>query len=204
MRKLFFALLAASALSLPASAQRLRVGVRGGINTTDYRFAPVTIDGTRFTAGSSRAGYEAGLVVRLNLTKCLHVQSELNYDFIHYSVRAAREQTTTDVRLRSERLEVPVQLGFQFGPVRLFGGASFRLSKADKSSQPDLLQVQFGNDRVACMGGLGVNIKHFFFDFRIQGHPGSKHCNTFTSNGYRQRVRMRNDIVWGGSVGFFF
>ena len=203
MRKFLLALLAVTALCTAARAQRLRVGVRGGIITTDWRFSPVAIDGTRFVTGPSRVGCETGFVVRFDLTKTLHLQTELNYDFVNYTVRATGEEGRTDVRLRSERLELPLQLGLQFGPVRLFGGASFRLNSDCKSSHPGLLQVQFGPERVAWMGGLGVNIRHFFLDVRLQGYPG-RHTNTFTSNGIRQRVRTAHDIVWGGSLGFFF
>jgi len=204
MKRLFLSLAAALTLCGTASAQRLQAGFRGGINTTDFRFSPVMIDGTRFVAGPSRAGFEAGFVLRLNLSKYVHLQSELNYKFINYAIRSTYENVSTDVRLRSERLEIPVQLGFQFGVVRLFGGASFRVNHSLKSSHRDLLEIGFGSEKIAWMGGLGVNIKRFFLDFRIQGYPGPTHRNTFVSNGHRQNVRMRKDIVWGGSLGFFF
>ncbi len=87
-----------------ASARRLQVGFRGGINTTDYRFSPVAIGETRFVTGSSRAGFETGFVLRLNLSKFVHLQSELNYDFVNYSIRATRANLQTDVRLRSEQI----------------------------------------------------------------------------------------------------
>ncbi|MCX4300970.1 MAG: outer membrane beta-barrel protein [Alistipes sp.] len=187
-----------------ASARRLQVGFRGGINTTDYRFSPVAIGETRFVTGSSRAGFETGFVLRLNLSKFVHLQSELNYDFVNYSIRATRANLQTDVRLRSERLEVPVQLGFQLGIVRLFGGASFRLNNSLHSSHPDLLKIRFDTENMAWMGGIGLNFKHFFLDFRLQGYPGSKHNNIFESNGIRQKVHIRSNIVYGGSLGFFF
>lgn len=187
-----------------ASARLLQVGVRGGINTTDYRFSPVTIGDTRFVAGSSRAGFETGFVLRLNLSKFVHLQSELNYDFVNYAIRATKGNLQTDIRLRSERLEIPVQLGFQVGIVRFFGGASFRLDNSLKSSHPDLLKVRFDSEKMAWMGGIGLNIKRFFMDFRIQGYPGSKNENIFVSNGIRQKVHLRNNIVYGGSLGFFF
>ena len=204
MKRFLLLLAAVSALAGTASAQRLRVGVRGGINTTDHRFIPVTVNDTRFVSGSSRTGYEAGFVVRLNLSQFVHLQTELNYGFINYNIGATREQVRTDVRIRSERLELPLQLGLQFGPVRLFGGASFRLNSACKSSHPDLLQVNFGSEDVSWIGGLGLKIKHFFLDVRLQGYPSRKHTNTFISGDRQQRVRMRSDLVWGGSLGFFF
>ena len=103
-----------------------------------------------------------------------------------------------------DALPLALQLGFQFGPVRLFGGASFRLNSVERSSHPDLLQIDYGSDRIAWLGGLGLNIRHFFVDFRVQGYPGPKHRSTFISEGAEARVRLRSDLIMSGSLGFFF
>ena len=203
MKKLFLTLFIAAAVCGSASAQRLQVGLRSGMTATDYRFSPVVIDGTRFTSGSTRAGFEAGFVLRLNLSKHLHLQSELDYASANYSVRAASTRLHTSVRLRSERFEVPVQLGLQFGALRLFGGASFRLNTSTHSSYSDLLKVKF-SEKPAWLGGVGVNIGKFFFDARVQGPWGFKNRNTFISHGITRQVHVRNDLVWCGSLGFFF
>ena len=121
MKHLVFTLLAALVFSGAASAQRLMVGVRGGVNFADYSFVPTRIGDTRFTPGSVRAGYDVGFVLRLNLSKHLHLQSELNYAFVNYNV-LAENSGSRRITLRTERFEIPVQLGFQFGVLRLFGG----------------------------------------------------------------------------------
>ena len=54
------------------------------------------------------------------------------------------------------------------------------------------------------MGGLGLNIRKFFIDFRISGFPRSRVWHDFTSKGATHRVKVPRDIVYGGSVGFFF
>lgn len=203
MKKLFLTLLIVAAACGSASARRLQAGLRGGVTATDYRFSPVVIDGTRFTAGPTRAGFDAGFVLRLNLSKHLHLQSELDYGFMNYAVHASNSKLRTDVRLRSERLEVPVQLGLQLGALRLFGGASFRLSTSLHSSNADLLKVKF-SENPAWMGGIGLNIGKFFFDARVQGPWVSKNRDTFISRGYVRQAHVRNDLVWSGSLGFFF
>ena len=58
MKHLVFTLLAALVFSGAASAQRLMVGVRGGVNFADYSFVPTRIGDTRFTPGAVRAGYD--------------------------------------------------------------------------------------------------------------------------------------------------
>ncbi len=202
MKRFLFLLVVGALLSGNITAQRLRIGVRGGFNVSDYDFSPVEVGDARFYSGPLRAGFETGLVVRLNLTKHLHLQSELNYDFVNYSVRAEADLLRT-LRMRSERLELPVQLGFQFGVLRLFGGVSFRLYDTSHSSVPDLLKIDY-NDNMAVMGGLGVNIKRFFLDLRVQGYPRSHVWNTFTSGDETMRVKVNHDIIYGGSIGFFF
>ena len=67
-----------------------------------------------------------------------------------------------------------------------------------------MLKIRFDTENMAWMGGIGLNFKHFFLDFRLQGYPGSKHNNIFESNGIRQKVHIRSNIVYGGSLGFFF
>lgn len=203
MKRFLLLLLALAAVCGTASAQRFRVGVRGGVNVADYRFTPFSIGGSRFSAGSARAGFETGFVLRLNITKHLHLQSEINYDFVNYSV-LSEGAVRRGIRLRAERLEIPVQLGLQFGALRLFGGASFRVADSQRSSAPGLLKVCFNDDEIALAGGLGLNVGHFFLDVRVQGYPRSRLWNTFTSGGVEERVEVTRDLIYGASIGFFF
>lgn len=203
MKHLFFILFAALLIPGAVAARRLQVGVRGGISVADYSFVPTRIGDIRFSPGSLRAGYNAGLVARLNLSKCVHLQTELDYAFINYEVRTDGTWHG-DVILRSQRFEIPVQLGFQFGPLRLFGGVQFRAASSERSSAPRVLQVRFNNGDMGVMGGLGLNIRKFFIDFRATGYPRSRVWHEFTSHGTTQRVRAPHDIVYSGSIGFFF
>lgn len=89
MKHLFPLLLCALLLTGTASAQRrFQVGVRGGVTTTSYTFSRVEIGENRFRPGPAKAGYQAGFVLRFNLTRRLHLQSELNFAFVNYSIRA--------------------------------------------------------------------------------------------------------------------
>ena len=116
MKHLFPLLLCALLLTGAASAQRrFQVGVRGGVTTTSYTFSRVEIGENRFRPGPAKADYQAGFVLRFNLTRRLHLQSELNFAFVNYSIRAEGSRTRS-VSLRSERFEIPLQLGLQFGP----------------------------------------------------------------------------------------
>lgn len=186
-----------------ASAQRLQFGLRGGINTVDHSFGRVRVGDLAVTGGKAQIGYDVGVVLRLNITRHLHLQSELNYAFNDYSFRVS-ELYTREVKMRTERLELPVELGLQFGVFRIFGGAQFRLTQSGRSTAPGLLKVHFNDDDIALVGGLGLNIKKFFLDFRVSGYPRSHVWNTFVADGVSRRVQVSRNIVYGGSIGFFF
>lgn len=203
MKYIFATLLFTLLFAGTASARRFQAGVRGGINTAQHDFDPVRIGSSVIRAGSARIGYETGFVLRLNLSKHLHLQSELNYSFVNYNFRIGGLYDR-DVRLRTERFEIPVELGFQFGAFRLFGGALFRVADSERSSVPRLLRVDFNDEKIGIVSGIGLNIRKFFLDFRVSGVPRSHVWETFTSDGTTQRVKVSRNIVYGGSIGFFF
>ena len=82
----------------------------------------------------------------------MYKRQELNYAFVNYNV-LAENSGSRRIALRTERFEIPVQLGFQFGVLRLFGGALFRVTESERSSVPQLLKVRFNNGDVGVMGG---------------------------------------------------
>ena len=75
---------------------------RRRVNFADYSFVPTRIGDTHFTPGAVRAGYDVGFVLRLNLSKHLHLQSELNYAFVNYNV-LAENSGSRRIALRTER-----------------------------------------------------------------------------------------------------
>lgn len=203
MKHLFITLAATLLLAGTASAQRFQIGIRGGINFTDHAFSPVRIGTTLFSPGRSHIGYEAGFVLRLNLARHFHLYSELDYAFVNYEIDAEGTGRRT-LRMKTERFQIPVGAGFQFGILRLFGGAVFRVSQAVDSTAPKLLKIKFNDNNVGLTGGLGLNVGKFFIDFRVTGFPRSHIWQTFTSEGISQRVKVRRDLIYGGSLGFFF
>lgn len=203
MKQLVLFVLAVLLAAGTASARRLEAGIRGGVNFADYSFTPTSIGGTRFSPGSVRTGYDVGFVLRLNLSKHLHLQSEFNYALVNYAVRADNG-FVRNLTLRTERFEIPVLVGFQFGILRLFGGAQFRVADTERSTLPQLLRIGFNNSDIGVMGGAGLRISKFFIDFRVSGYPRSRVWHDFRSDGVSQRVKVPHDIVYGGSLGFFF
>lgn len=186
-----------------ACAKRLQAGVRGGVTLTDYKFAPVKIGDISFSPGAKRPGFDMGLVIRLNLSRRIHLQSEFNYVSANYDLRSGGA-AGRNIRIEAKRFEIPVEMGFQFGVVRIFAGARFRPAQGGHSSAPETVNISFNNHNVAVIGGLGLNIRKFFIDFRASGYPRNRIWQTFTSHGTSQRVKISHDMVYGCSMGFFF
>ena len=66
------------------------------------------------------------------------------------------------------------------------------MADSERDSAPKLLKVNF-NDDVGIMGGVGFNIRKFFFDFRLSGYARSHVWNTFVSDGVSQRVSSSSE-----------
>lgn len=201
--KRFFLLLLALGISGAVSARVLTFGVRGGVNFTDCSFKSLTVGDTRFSPGSVRAGFDTGFVLRLNLARHLHLQSELDYTFANYEVLAGRAADNR-ISIRNERLEIPVLLGLRFGAFRLFGGVRFRVTDSSRSNNQQLLRVKFDSGKSDLVGGIGFDIRKFFLDFRVSGISWDKTRYGFSSGGATRRVEVSRDIVYGASLGFFF
>lgn len=186
-----------------ARAQHFRVGVRAGINAEDYASSPVQLEGTTFTPGSAKIGYEAALVLRFRLARHLHLQTGLNYQFSPY-VFHLEGQVHGRLTIDARRLEIPVELGLNFGVLRLFAGPVFRVAQWQKSSVPKLLGIKFNDSDIALTGGVGLHVRRFFIDFRVTGYPWSNVRNTYRSGDTSARVNVRRALLYGGSVGLFF
>jgi len=88
MKHLFPLLLCALLLTGAASAQRRFQAPAAASPPPATPFSRVEIGENRFRPGPAKAGYQAGFVLRFNLTRRLHLQSELNFAFVNYSIRA--------------------------------------------------------------------------------------------------------------------
>ena len=67
-----------------------------------------------------------------------------------------------------------------------------------------MLRVKFNDSDIALTGGAGLHIRRFFIDFRVTGYPWSNLRNTFYSGDASARVKVRRNLLYGGSVGFYF
>lgn len=205
MKRIVLALLFAAWLCPGLYAQRFRAGLRAGGNIMDYSMPAVVFDDGTFRKGDVKAGFEAALVVRLGITKHLHLQTEFaynraNYDFDYLDNRTGRRSVT----INANRMEVPVELGLNFGGLRLFGGAVFRIAHSERSSNTALLKVGFNDSDVGFTAGAGFLYKSFFVEGRVSGYFTPHTRNRFTSLGETQTVNFGRHLRWSLSTGILF
>lgn len=186
-------------------AQRFRFGIRAGVNLVDYSMGNAVFTRGSVLHGNTKAGFETALVGRLNITRHLHLQTEFEfsrtgYGFLYSESGVGRR----DVKIHANRIEIPLEIGLNAGPVRLFGGVAFRVAHSEKSNAPTLLKVKFNDSDVGIMGGVGVNIRRFIIDARITGYPKASTANMMTSHGETKRVSVGRHIRWSLSAGFLF
>lgn len=203
MKRIFFTLLLSTLLTTASFAQRFQAGIRAGANVADFSIPTVSFDEGLLRDGKSKMGFEAALVTRLALTQHLHIQAEFEYDRLNYSLKLTKSASQREFKLHANRIEIPLMLGLNVGPLRLFCGASFRVGHNEKSSLPSMLKVKFDNSKVAMTGGIGLNLRKFFIEGRLTGYPGSSR-NIITLNGVDRTVTAKRDIKWSMTAGFLF
>lgn len=203
MKRIIFTLLLSAAACTATFAQRFNVGIRAGANISDYAIATIADNDALLRSGKNKVGFEAALMARLSILKHFNLQAEFEYDRLGYGFNMRQGAAQRDITVKVNRIEVPLLLGVNIGPLRLFGGASFRIGHNEKSSAPSLVDVKFNDSKVAWTGGLGLNIRKFFLEGRLTGYPkGSNNLIKFQGEEYR--ITPRRDMKWSLSAGFLF
>lgn len=188
-----------------ACAQPLRVGFRAGATLTDYAVRDTKFSAATLSSGHARAGFETALVARVSIVGKMHLQGEFEYNRTGYEF-SLRSQSGArqNVMIYANRIEIPVFLGFNAGPIHLLFGPAFRISHSERSTSPQLLKVGFNNSDIALTGGLGLGLHHFFLEARVTGYPRSSVHNTMTVSGERRDIAVTRQLRWSLSAGFLF
>ena len=204
MKQLFTTFALLLAMVATTSAQSLRVGFRVGANAADLSLPKVTFEDGYIVSGNTRVGVETALVARLNITPHLHLQTEFEYSRSGYQLRYVAPIIEQRVKIDANRVEIPLIIGVNIGPLRLFGGTFIRIAHSEKSDIPILAKIKFNDSDVGLMGGVGVNIRNFFIETRISGYPRTVIKSHIESRGVQQQVRVRQHIRYSLSTGIFF
>ena len=113
-------------------------------------------------------GYQLGVFMRVKLSG-LSIQPELLYSKMKsgYQIEGAGAYN-----LEFDRLNLPVMVGYEVGPVRLQGGPTFSLLLEDTREQPNgtllYLRDEYNEVSLGYQAGIGVDFHNFVFDIKFE------------------------------------
>jgi len=135
--KRFYLVLLLSVFALPTVFGQLQFGIKGGIvsasSTLDKKLtqeqlmdANVEYDELKMKAQDAKVGFQAGLFGRLSIA-ALYVQPELMFTSTSSRIKVEEltqgEDPVSQVRKQEfKRLDIPIMVGWKFGPARLQAG----------------------------------------------------------------------------------
>jgi len=227
MKRLTLLFIAAFMIVGVANAQFFRFGVKGGLNSSTMKIDQTTLsnvttedDGVKnfvLEQGDSEMGLHVGVFGRIQLMG-VFIQPELLFtqakgNIIINDITSPANAYQTAVEQKFNRLDIPVMVGYKFGPAKMFLGpvATFTLSEKD-GLQEKMIDFVGENSTVdnsiknAVFGyqvGVGLDIFKFAtFDIKYEGNL-SKLGDELTIGNQGFSLDQRNP-QWIFSLGIFF
>ena len=144
---------------------QLNLGVRAGANLSDLKISSFDHPSIADVKLGSGLGWEAGFYARAKVLD-FFVQPEIVLTQIYGDISIlANSGTQQNETFQLNRMDVPIPLGFDFGPVCVYLGpvASFNLN-----SGASIYQEHYNQGTWSLLGGLGVHMGDFMVDLRYQ------------------------------------
>tara|TARA_B100001115_G_C15845004_1_gene425210 strand:- start:952 stop:1560 length:609 start_codon:yes stop_codon:yes gene_type:complete len=156
--------------SLGSLQAQLDFGLRAGVGLakagiSDFNSAQQAIEDIE--DAERELSYHAGIYFKIK-TPVLFIQPEVIFSQVSQSVNAQQSGTTAErsLELDMSRVDIPLLIGKQFGPLRLMAGPVYSANISDLSGNidSDLKSGTFGYQL-----GLGFEIKKLLIDVRYEG-----------------------------------
>jgi hypothetical protein len=199
-----------------ANAQFLSFGLKGGLTSSNVKFDKTTFtsNANQFIAeqGNSKFGFQLGFFGRVKVLN-FFIQPELLFSHSQSEVKLT-DVTANKVYSEAQKfnkVDIPVIVGFKFGPAHLGLGpvASFSLSEKDglrdklASLTSETTTNNFKNATFGYQVGAGLDIlKKITLDVRYEGGLGSIGSG-ITLDGNKYKFDQRKP-QWVFSAGIFF
>ena len=174
-------------ISLNMSAQFLNWGIKGGVNYNengDIRAFSLD-DPNTFEKFSSNqeVGYHIGILSEIKLPLFLYIRPEL----IYTHTESSYDFDTDNGKLKMDKLELPVLLGFRVFKIgRFFFGPNFSYIMNTKLSVPDTVEnisnVTSDDFIVSGQIGLGLNFGKIGADIRWETGFSDTEASFITEN----------------------
>lgn len=173
-KKLFILLFVLAFAKGNVSLAQFSLGIRGGVN-----FSQLKTDNTQSVGANlqqsldTKTGYVGGIYARIG--NKLFLQPELIFSAKGGSVNILKNGTSQTVAIEYTNFDVPLLIGYKFGPIRLNAGpmASFTVSnngldEALKSVSNNLGE-SFKKASYGYQAGGGIDIGSLSVDLRYEG-----------------------------------
>lgn len=196
MKKIII-LLAAISLATVATAQPIRLGVKGGLSFLSTDIGGKVGDGSDklATLESKTVGWQLGLMGRFSIPMTgVYLQPELIFNHAGYDYRPEGDKKKN---ISYNNIELPVLLGFKVLFMNAHFGPTFTLGTFDNN---DLYQIK--RPDVGFQFGLGLTFSQITLDIRHQTYFKSNWKNLNFSE-VHDKIKA-NEGYWTFSVGYFF
>lgn len=163
------------------STAQVRFGIRGGINDIRENANPLTIidqignEIAEVGLNNTQLGLVGGLVIQAQIGKFL-IQPELLLSSSNYEYEVI-DLTNPDLEaeLADERFryfDIPLLLGFKFGPLRLQAGpeAHIYINSTSDLVNLDYYRENIDNFTFGWLGNIGLDIWNLMIDVRYEGN----------------------------------
>ncbi len=177
MKQLFLAVCALMLMATAANAQLFKLGVKAGISSSKVKFDNLDFvgdDGRSYQAvsGNSLVGMHFGLVSRVQLLG-LFVQPEIYFSSTggDVKIRDIAASTETVKKQKFSRIDIPVLVGWKFGPARVGVGPVASIIIADKAVLKEYTgyEEQFNKATFGYQVGVGLDLWKLGVDLRYEG-----------------------------------
>lgn len=190
------------------SQAQFTLGIRGGVNFSQLKTDSQQSVGVNIRQSlDTKTGYVGGVFARIG-TK-IFIQPEIIFSAKGGSINVLPQNGSTaqTVAIEYTNLDVPLLLGFKFGPLRLNAGpvASFRIS--DKGLDDELKKYSsnvgesFKNASYGYQAGAGVDIGSFCLDLRYEGSLSDISSGDFRDNLMNKINFSQKSNLWQVTLG---
>lgn len=179
---LFSMLFLATITQAQKSSSSLRFGLKGGLSTTSIDAGQLEIldqgglDRLELAVKDAKYGFHLGVLLRAQINKFI-IQPEVlfNSSQVDYTVDDLGGTPVADVlNEKYNYLDIPVLLGFKFGPLRLQAGPVGHVFLSSSTELSGITNIdyrqEFKDMTIGWQGNLGLDIWNLMLDFRYEGN----------------------------------
>lgn len=174
MKRYSFALLFVFLTVGMANAQLFKFGVKAGVSSSKVKFSDVDLGNNLIAKeGNSITGMHFGLVSRVQLLG-FFVQPELYFSSTGGDIKIVDNTTGVVEAVKTQKfnkIDIPVLVGWKFGPARLGFGPVASIMLSDKAVLKEYTgyDEQFNKATFGYQIGVGLDIWKIGFDLRYEG-----------------------------------